>query len=357
VFKQSYLQPARITRSPLVGFAMSISDLASSGRFFLNRRLSLYLLLLLLFFPVPVKSQAGGHTLFGDVKIEENQTSGLKPIFVHVLLYSEDGRLVGRQTVASNGRYRFNDLRNGRYDVVVEVENTEIARVRAFVNAPFKTDFRQDLEFQWIEKSSGSRAEVISATDLYNRSTTNAALFRKALATGEKKRFDEAIILFRQIVENDPKDFPAWTELGTMYFIQKNFDEAEKSYTEALRINADFLAALICFGRIKIVRQDYKGAIVSLTHAVQVQPTSPQANYFLGEAYLQEKLGSKAVPYLNEAIRLDPVGMAEAHLRLAALYHARNLRDKAAAEYEAFLIQRPDYPHKKELKEYIAANK
>lgn len=357
MFKQSYLQPARITESPLFGFAMSISDPTSSGRVCLNRRLSTYLLLLLLCFPALVKAQTGGHTLFGDIKIDENQTTGLKPLFVHVLLYSEDGHLMSRQSVASNGRYRFNDLRNGRYDVVVENEDTEIARVRVFVNAPFKTDFRQDLEFQWTEKSSAGRAEVISAADLYNRTTSNAALFRKAGAASEKRRFDEAIVLLRQIVESDPKDFPAWTELGTMYFIQKNFDEAEKSYTEALRINADFLAALICFGRIKIVRQDYKGAIVTLTHAVQVQPTSAQANYFLGEAYLQEKLGSKAVPYLNEAIRLDPVGMAEAHLRLAALYHARNLRDKAAAEYEAFLKQRPDYPHKKELKEYIAANK
>jgi len=307
--------------------------------------------------PVLVKAQTGGHTLFGDIKIDENQTSSLKPIFVHVLLYSEDGRLMSRQSVASNGRYRFNDLRNGRYDVVVEVENIEIARVRVFVNAPFKTDFRQDLEFQWTEKSSAGRAEVVSAADLYNRSTTNDALFRKAASASQKRRFDEAIILLRQIVESDGKDFPAWTELGTMYFIQKDFNEAEKSYTEALRINPDYVVALICFGRVRIVRQDYKGAIVALTHAVQLQPTSAQANYFLGEAYLQEKLGSKAVPYLNEAVRLDPEGMAEAHLRLAALYHARNLRDKAAAEYEAFLKLRPDYPYKKELKEYIAANK
>jgi Tfp pilus assembly protein PilF len=60
---------------------------------------------------------------------------------------------------------------------------------------------------------------------------------------------------------------------------------------------------------------------------------------------------------LNEALKLDPEGMAEAHLRLAALYNARDLKDRAAAEYEAFLKLRPDYPDKKKLKEYIAANK
>jgi tetratricopeptide (TPR) repeat protein len=302
-------------------------------------------------------AQAGGHTLFGDIKIDETQASGLKPLSVQVLLFAENGSLLLRQTVPINGRYRFLNLRDGRYDVVVEVENVEIARVRVYVSAPFRTDFRQDLEFEWREKSAGGRAEVISAADLYNRSTVNDNLFRKAIEASEKKRFDQAISLLRQIVATDPMDFPAWSELGTTCFIQKNFEEAENAYTEALKQNPDYAIALISLGRLRIVRKNFNGAIEVLTRAVEVLPTSAQANYFLGEAYLQEKLGSKAVPYLNEAIKLDPVGMADAHLRLAALYHARNLKDKAAAEYEAFLKLRPDHPDKKKLKEYIEANK
>jgi tetratricopeptide (TPR) repeat protein len=241
--------------------------------------------------------------------------------------------------------------------VVVEVENVEVARVRVTVSSPFKTDFRQDLEFQWREKSGGGRAEVVSAADAYNRSAANAELLRKAQEASDKKKFERAITLLRQIVETDPKDFTAWTELGTTYFIKKNFDGAENAYKEALNRNPDYAIALISLGRVRIVQKNFNGAIEVLTHAVEVIPASAQANYFLGEAYLQLKLGSKAVPYLNQAIKLDPVNMAEAHLRLAALYHARALKDKAAAEYEAFLKQRPDYPERKKLKEYIAANK
>jgi len=315
------------------------------------------ILILLLLLAFSVNAQGGGHTLFGDVTVDENQTSGLKPLFLQVLLYSEDGRLLTRQTISGNGRYRFLDLRDGRYDVVVEVENVEVARVRVVVSAPFKTDFRQDLELQWRDKSTGVRPEVVSAADLYNRSTANVDLFRKATEASDHREFERTISLLRHIVETDPKDFPAWTELGTTYFIQKNFEAAENAYTEALKRNADYVVALISLGRLRIMRKNFKGAIDILTHAVEVQPASPQANYFLGEAYLQAKLGSKAVPYLNKAIQLDPAGMAEAHLRLAALYHARNLKDRAAAEYEAFLKQRPDYPDKKKLKEYIAVNK
>jgi len=114
---------------------------------------------------------------------------------------------------------------------------------------------------------------------------------------------------------------------------------------------------LINLGRIRIVSKNFDGAIQALDRAVKIQPTSAPANYFLGEAYLEAKLGSKAVPYLNEAMRLDPVAMADGHLLLAALYSAKGLNEKAAIEYSEFLKQRPDYPDRKRLEAFISANK
>ena len=106
-----------------------------------------------------------------------------------------------------------------------------------------------------------------------------------------------------------------------------------------------------------MTQKNFEGAVEVLTKAVKVQPESAQANYFLGEAYLQMKKGSVGVGYLYEAIRLDPIGMAEAHLRLAALYNAVGMKDKAAKEYEDFLKTEPDYPDRKRLEQYISENK
>ena len=103
--------------------------------------------------------------------------------------------------------------------------------------------------------------------------------------------------------------------------------------------------------------KNYDVAIEALGRAVKLKPDSADANYFLGETYLQIKKGSAAVPYLNEAIRLDPSGMAEVHLRLATLYNGAGMKDKAVAEYEEFLKKRPDYPDRKKLEKYIAENK
>jgi tetratricopeptide (TPR) repeat protein len=96
----------------------------------------------------------------------------------------------------------------------------------------------------------------------------------------------------------------------------------------------------------------FEEAIDPLTRALELQPESGQINLMIGEAYLQIKKGSKAVPHLNEAARL---GMPEAHLRLGWLYNAAGMKDKAVAEYQAFLKKKPDYPDRKKLEEYISA--
>jgi tetratricopeptide (TPR) repeat protein len=198
---------------------------------------------------------------------------------------------------------------------------------------------------------------VISVADRYDRPAKTATIFSKAADAVKNKQYDQAISLLRQVVEIDAADFPAWSELGTVYFIQKNYAEAEKAFLQAIAKHPEYAIALISLGRLRIVQKNFDGAIEALTQAVKVLPTSPQANYFLGEAYLQIKKGSLAVGCLNEALKLDPVGMADAHLRLATLYNAVGMKDKAAAEYEQFLKKMPDHPDKKKLQDYITANK
>ena len=314
-------------------------------------------LLLLVLLAATVAGQSGGHVLFGDLKVDEREASDSKIATFQVLLYAESGNLLMRQTVPANGRFRFLDLRNGRYELVVEYENKELARITVSVNSPFKTDFRQDVELQWKSGPTTSKPSVISAAEFYSRSPANAVLLRQAMQANDKKQYDRAISLMRQIVDSDDKDFPVWEELGTNFFITKTFFEAESCYLKALQLKPDFLPAMINLGRLRVVVKNLNGAIEILDRAVKVQPLSPEANYFLGEAYLQAKLGSKAVPYLNEAIKLNPDTMADAHLLLGALYNAKGLKDKAAAEYAAFLKQRPDYSDRKKLEAYISAAK
>ncbi|PWT96418.1 MAG: hypothetical protein C5B55_00025 [Blastocatellia bacterium] len=312
---------------------------------------------LIVAFTLSTLAQSGGHVLFGDIKVDESQATGSTTATFQVLLYAESGNLQMRQTVGANGRYRFLDLRNGRYEVVVEFENREIARISVTVQSPYKTDFRRDIELQWKSDTRVSKPGVVSATEYYPRSSDHQNLLKHSREAASRKDYDQAITLLRQIVDADDSDYPAWEELGTNFFIVKSYFEAESCYFKAVELRPKYVTALINLGRVRIVQKNLDGAIQALERAVTIQPTSAEAQYFLGDAYLQAKLGSKAVPHLNSAIKLDPAGMADAHLLLAALYDAKGMKSEAAAEYTAFLKQRPDYPDRKKLEAFIAATK
>src|SRR5215216_4036653 len=119
---------------------------------------------------VPTQGQANGHTLFGDLKVDETNVEEVVPLSFDILLYSEGGTLLGRETITNNSRYRFLNVANGRYDVVLEVEGAEVARVRVWVQSAFKTDFRQDIHLEWRTNTpyrQRAKSQTVSAADLY----------------------------------------------------------------------------------------------------------------------------------------------------------------------------------------------
>lgn len=309
-----------------------------------------------------IQPGAGQNILYGDLHIDDPQSASAVPMTFTITLAMVGGTVIGKQVVGNGQRYRFNDLADGEYDVTVESENKIIARDRVRLYAQTgigKTDMRHDidLEVRVGGVTGKNRTATISADDFYKRTDTNQKLFDAGQKLTSEKKYDQSITTLRQIVDYDPKDFQAWTELGTAYLLKESFDDAEKAYRAATDARPEFFLANMNLGRLYSAQKKFDAAAEALTHAVKIKPDSADANHLLGEAYLQLKKGSLAVGYLNEAIRLDPQGKADLHLRLALLYNAVNMKDKAAAEYEAFLKVRPDYKDRKKLEQYISDNK
>ena len=315
------------------------------------------MLVLLVLLSGSASAQRSGLVLFGDVKIDDRGLTNSAPPKVMIVLYKDLGGEIGRQQISDGSRYTFRNLVEGNYEIAIEVDNNEIGRIRLVV-AGLSNDphgFRQDLEFALKPKGSATVKErVISASDVYNRPASNKPLFEKAEEAVNKKKYDQATNLLKQIVEADKQDFQAWTLLGTVYFVQQDNSNAEQAYVSALAARPTFGLALIDLGRLRSSQKRYEEAIEPLTRAVEVQPQSGEANLLLGEAYLQLRKGSKAIPYLNAAA---DNGKPDAHLRLGWLYNAAGMKDKAVVEYEHFLQKQPNYPDRKKLEDYIAVNK
>src|SRR5215813_944967 len=93
-------------------------------------------------------AQGGGHILYGDMKVDESKAKGVTRLSYDVILYNLNRTVIARQPVTSNGRYRFSNLQSGVYDLVVELENTEVARIRVELVYPLDTDLRQDIDLE-----------------------------------------------------------------------------------------------------------------------------------------------------------------------------------------------------------------
>jgi len=317
--------------------------------------LSLMILAAALF--VPSVAAQGGRTLFGDVRIT-GEDNNLVPKEVTIILRKVPDGELSRQVVSSRGRYRFTNLQEGEYELVIEADGKEIGRMspifmraRDLSNSPY--GFQYDLDFKW-KSGSLPTSGVISAADVYERPASTKTTFQKAEEAVVKKKFDQAVDLLKQVVETDKNDFQAWTALGSVYYAEQKFDDAETAYQKAIEVHPTSPRAYLNLGRVRSAQKKFEDALEPLTKAVELQPTSGDANYMLGECYLQLKKGSKAIPYLNEAANN---GRPDAHLRLGWLYNAAGMKDKAAIEYEEYLKKNPSYPDKNKLKEYIATNK
>ena len=301
-----------------------------------------------------VSIRRGNATLYGDFKVEKAEAGA--PQNYHVILYSNAGSMVSRQTVSNNGRYRFLNLPNGEYNLVVELENSEVARIHLQLSERERTDIRHDIALEWKGGTGAAKAGTV-AVPLYKRTAANQSLVTRAREAVRKKNYDEAISLVRRVVSADPQDFEAWDELGTLLFTKEETAEAEKAYLRATELRPAYAPALVNLGKVRVARKDYAGAVAALEAAIAAAPESADANHLLGEAHLLNKKGSLAVKYLNEALRLDPQGKAEVHLRLATLYNAAGHKDRAVAEHEQFLAKRPDHPERKKSEQYVKENK
>jgi Flp pilus assembly protein TadD len=301
--------------------------------------------------PIPI----GAAVIYGQVSARGISKDERRPIILVTLLMN--GVQVDRVQTNDRGFYYF--LRSPQEGAVLvfEVDNAEIGR--DVLTPGIGRSVRRDVEFDWKNFSSSKKqsSEVVSVRDAYpGRSPESATAMDKARTAAKSGKSDEALELLRYVVEKDSKDFPAWTELGTVYFSSGKLVEAETAYKRALELKPDFILAIMNLGKLQMSQKQYENAVVTLTRGIQSDPNSADAFHYLGESYLQIKQGTRAVIALNEAIRLAPIEKADLHLRLATLYNAAGAKPQAVNEYKLFLQKNPNHKEKEKIEKYIKEN-
>ncbi|HEX3743270.1 MAG TPA: tetratricopeptide repeat protein [Bryobacteraceae bacterium] len=165
-----------------------------------------------------------------------------------------------------------------------------------------------------------------------------------------KKQYREAIDAFRQGSHKDPV---IWNKIGIAYHQMLQFDQALKSYQEAVKLKKDYQEAINNIGTIYYARRSFRRSITYYERALKAGPESGRSAAIynnLGTAYFARKEYKRAADSFQTALTLDPdvfehtstygVMLEERSVQERAKYHyylaklyAKNGRDELALQY------------------------
>lgn len=268
-------------------------------------------------------------------------------------IYSDSLQPATRQLVGKSGNYCFQKRGTGG-TLVIDIEGSEAARKS--VSDLNTTRQREDFEIYPPRVNQTAPPGVISTKFARDPNEKTVELYKKASEMEREKKTERAVEIIREIVTIDPTDFIAWAKLGSLYAERNQLAEAEAAFKHCLSVRKDYVPAMLNIGILRAVQGQYEGAVEIFEHAVASDPTSARSYRLLGEAYFQVKRGSDGLAALDEALRIDPQGMAECHLLKARLYDLAGAKNLASAEYKAFLAKVEDHPDKKKFEKYIKEN-
>jgi len=161
------------------------------------------------------------------------------------------------------------------------------------------------------------------------RLTSASDLFMRGVALEEHpSTHDEAIAIYRKVIELEPEYAAAHINLGTLFYNRQNFVEAEKHYRLAIKIDPRYALAHFDLGNVLDETERIQEAIAAYQTALQLAPTYADAHYNLALAYERQKQPRQALAHWQAYAKLDRIGPWSVHARnrIARILEADKLK-------------------------------
>lgn len=160
-------------------------------------------------------------------------------------------------------------------------------------------------------------------------------------------KFDEAEIIYKQIIDSQPVDslgniYPiAMINLGSVLQEQGKYTQAIQVYNQVLKHYPKFAEAYNNLGNIYLEQEKLVAAIQCYESALEIKPDLPNTYNNLGNALKNHDL-NKAIECYHKALKLNP-DLVDAHYNLATALGDQGKLEEALFEYEKTLKLKPDF--------------
>lgn len=180
----------------------------------------------------------------------------------------------------------------------------------------------------------------------------------------DDKKYPQAVTVLNEIVQEDPKNFSAFQNLGVIYFQEKDYKKAVENWSRAVRLQQDpQIYKFLGFSYYNL--GDFSNAIENYSQSIKLEtsldPKSQDANsldetyYDLGVAYLDNASYDKAAEAFGNAFKVNSkdsnaaVAQAQAideavnaHLEKASNFMLNSQYTDAVSEANKVLKYQPD---------------
>ena len=206
----------------------------------------------------------------------------------------------------------------GRSDEALEI-------LADMVNAPAPT-IRCLVKYGKLLQLRGRRIEadlyLERAVAIYNSGlvTDGEGIAMAALACWALERFQDANTLFREAVRADPSNLEAQLLWGDLFFEKYNNAEAQRSYSDVLKKDDQYLPALVGMGRTI----HGSSAVKLLETALEINESFCPALEALAEIYIENDLFDEAMAKLGKALHTNPESIKALTLLASIFYLQEN---------------------------------
>jgi Flp pilus assembly protein TadD len=172
-----------------------------------------------------------------------------------------------------------------------------------------------------FEKKSTADAGKLNATATVAPNALPSELQDVAIAAQKnlrQRKYRTAEKQYQTILEKDPNNLDALSNLGVVYFRTGKIGTAESTLQKALAIAPNDASVLTTLGIVHYRQSRFDEALKELRKAIEINPNSATAHNYLGITASQKGRQQEAEKEMLQAIANDP-NYAEAHFNLAVL--------------------------------------
>jgi tetratricopeptide (TPR) repeat protein/glycosyltransferase involved in cell wall biosynthesis len=172
-------------------------------------------------------------------------------------------------------------------------------------------------------------------------SSNETAAFAEALRRHRNGRSEEAEVLFRSILADDPRHHRALYYLGVIAGRRDDYLAAEDLFRRALTLDPHYADAHYNLGNTLAEQGRLADAVASYQQAALLKPNAAEIHVRLASALHEQGRLEEAAASYRCALSIDPRDAA-VHLSLGAVLQAHGLHEDAAAAYRRALTLNPD---------------